>query len=217
MLFSLGTSCWGSDRDFEFWTWESFLIDITRLGLPDNTKLYLENVNRFDRDASYLFQFHQRVGVRFDISWFEGWSIMPVWQHVDYEPGANEDRYHLDLLYAAERIFDTHWNINFRFRSDIRDLYDRDGISERFRPMISFSHPLPVAFRNRPLKIYVMNEVNYDTSVDKFNRHRFGLGFKVPLLKQASWTLGYQLETNRLRDDSWDSDSMLMVGIDFKF
>jgi len=206
-----------SDHDFELWTWENFWINLSDLGLPDNTNLYLENANRFDQDASHLFQFHQRIGIKFDIPWFEGWSIMPVWQHVDYEPGSNEERYHLDLTYARKNLFDSKWSMKFRCRLDLRDKEDKDHISERLRPKLSFSHPLPIQIDGRPVKICFSNEINYDTVVDKFNRHRFGTEFKIPLTKVMTWGIGYQIETNRLSNNSWDSDSMLMTGFSFRF
>ena len=207
----------GSDHDFEVWTWEKFWVDLSGLGLPEHTNLYLENANRFDQDVSRQFQFHQRIGIRFDIPWLDGWSIMPVWQHVDYEPGSNEDRYHFDLAYSRKNIFDSNWSLKFRFRMDLRDLYDKDQISERFRPKISFSHPLPIEIEGRPIKVYFSNEVNYDTTVDQFNRHRFGTGFNLPITPKMTWGIGYQIETNRLKNNSWDSDSMLMTGLTFRF
>lgn len=207
----------GSDHDFELWTWEIFWIDLSNIHLPDGVSLYLENANRFDQDASRQFQFHQRIGVKFDVPWFDGWSIMPVWQHVDFEPGANEERYHFDLAYAKKNIFDSKWSMNFRFRLDLRDLYDTDNISERFRPLITFSHPLPIDIGGRPINIYFSNEVNFDTTVDKFNRHRFGTGLNIPLSDEITWGIGYQIETNRLKNNSWDSDSMLMTGLTFRF
>ncbi|GEM_PF-3561245 len=205
------------EHDFELWTWESLSIDISKIGLPDNTQLYLENVNRFDRDASYLFQFHQRLGIQFDLPWLPNWTLMPVWQHVDYEPGNDEERFHLDLGYSRNRIFDSDWSFKFRFRFDIRNFHAQDGITERYRPMIQFSHPLPLTIQDRPISFYIMNEINYDTAINRFNRHRFGTGLKFPLFKHMSWTLGYQLETNRVRKNLWDSDNMLMTGVDFKF
>ncbi len=142
---------------------------------------------------------------------------MPVWQHVDYEPGANEERYHFDLGYARKNIFDSGWSFKFQCRMDLRDLEDKDDISERFRPKISFSHPLPINISGRPIKMYFSNEFNYDSVVDKFNRHRFGAGFNIPLNSVMTWEIGYQIETNRLKNNSWDSDSMLMTGFNFRF
>ncbi len=207
----------GSDHDFEIWTWENFWIDLSPIGLPDSTSLYLENANRFDQDASHQFQFHQRIGLRFGIPWLDGWTIMPVWQHVDYEPGANEDRYHFDLAYSKKKIFDSEWSFKFRLRIDVRDIHDKDDISERIRPLIAFNHPLPIDIDGRPIQIYLSNEVNFDTTVDTFNRHRFGIGFNVPFTEEITWTLGYQIETNRLKNHTWDSDSMLMTGLTFRF
>ncbi len=68
ILLPLGFSpmAFGSDHDFELWTWEIFWINLSDLGLPDNTNLYLENANRFDQDVFRMFQFHQRVGIKFE-------------------------------------------------------------------------------------------------------------------------------------------------------
>lgn len=206
-----------TEHDFEVWTWEMFFIDLSPLGLPDETKLYLENANRFDRDASYMFQFHQRIGLQFKLPWFEGWSLMPVYQHVDFEPNANEDRYHFDLAYTAKKIFDSDWDFQFRFRWDIRDIHNRDSLSYRLRPMIQFAYPLPLKIQDRPIKTYLMNEINFDTYVEKLNRHRFGVGFHIPLQKNLCWTIGYQMENNRIRSGLWDTDSMLMTGVKFEF
>lgn len=217
VLFFCTQFSFTNGHDLELWTWEKLRIDLSYIGIPGENSLYFENVNRFNDDITEMFMDHQMAGVHFDLPWWEGWSVMPSFRYIDERSIAIEYRYLIDFFYEMNELFDSKWDVKFRFRFETRDIQDRDDITYRYRQSVSLSYPLPLTIQERPIKTYIINEVNLDFRSNKFNRYRFETGFKFPFTSSMSWTLGYQLETNRIHSGSWDADSMIMTGFDFKF
>lgn len=213
-MFMSGSNSYA--HDVELWTWEKFRIDLAHIGIEGGHELYFENVTRFDDDISRLSVDHQMLGVHFNLP-IEGWSVMPSYRYIDERDDAIEQRMLIDFFYKRDQLFDSDWNAKFRFRFETRDIRDKDDITYRFRTKLTLSHPIPLSIQDRPIDMYLSNEVNFDFSIHKINRHRIECGLKFPFTKHIKWTLGYQLETNRIRSGSWKSDSMIMTGFDIKF
>lgn len=216
LLLNFAHNAVAMDHDLELWTWEKLRIDLSHIGIEGGHELYFENATRFDDDISRFAMDHHMLGIHFNLP-IEGWSVMPSYRYIDVRSDAIEQRLLFDFFHKRDQLFNSNWDAKFRFRFEARDIRDKDDITYRFRPKLTLTHPIPLSIQDRPVYLYLSNEVNFDFSINKINRHRIGSGLKFPFTKHVKWTLGYQLETNRIRSGSWKSDSMIMTGFDIKF
>ena len=208
------------NHDLEWWAWQSLKLDLSGLTGIQGNQLFLRNENRFNEDIENHSVWNWDAGLSVPLPALEGWSLMPVYRNVTRNVNSrresHENRYYFDLSRRWRDVASSGWELAFRLRYELIDAHSRDDMIHVLRPKLTLSHALPIEWGEKAVRFYLSDEPFYDFDEDRWNRNRFGAGFKLPVHKNADLTLGYQMESDRKGKD-WDDDSMIMTGLDLKF
>jgi Protein of unknown function (DUF2490) len=142
-----------------------------------------KNISRFN-DGRFQFGFAYKPN--------KAWTIQPFYWFIKARDSRGrlrrEDRFNLRIGYKFPiKSFGLSHRSWFEYRKRTT------GNSWRYRPSLTFEKELLKKFKS---KLYITEEIFYDSTLDKFSRNRFTIGINRALTKQLSVDLFYMKQND---------------------
>ncbi len=145
---------------------------------------------RFGKNISRFTDGRIHIGVIWHPN--KTWTFQPFYSNIELRDSRgrfrHEDRFSLRIGYKfpAKKFGLLHRSMfEYRIRST--------GNFWRYRPSLTFEKELPKKFKS---KIFVTEEVFYDSITDKFSRNRFTVGINRTLTKKLSVDVFYMRQND---------------------
>lgn len=186
-------------------------------GLSPSRSLEFEVHERFDNEASDLYEYFFQGGMAFRLrSWL---TLMPMYRYQRYPKDSTtsyENRLLLDATLSTAR---GRWRPGLRIRTEGRFPQNRVASARvRLRPGIEYRLPLrmtrpPVAGLSN--EFFLVPGTNSFSSGGTFTQNRFQVGVRLPISDSVS-IRPYVLLQSVNRPTGWETDGIIGISFGFK-
>jgi len=170
------------DEDIQSWNDLQMIVPVTK-----EFDFYAALTGRFGKNVTRLNDRRFAVGFIYKLN--KSWSFQPFYWNIKARNARGEFgvEHRLNLRVGYRFPFK---KIGLSHRSAFERRYRSGRNSWRYRPSLTFEKDLPKNFISKA-KLFVTEEVFYDSILKKFSRNRFSVGVTRPLFKQLSLDIYY--------------------------
>ncbi len=175
------------DEDIQSWNDLQFTVPVTK-----KLDVYAAVTARFGSNVTRLTDYRFGAGVVYKPN--KLWSLQPFYQNIRARNARGD--------YVIEHRLNLRAGYRFLFkkfgllhRSAFERRYRPGRNSWRYRPSLTFEKDLPKNFVPKA-KLFVTEEVFYDSILKKFSRNRFSIGITRPVTKTLSFDVYYMRQND---------------------
>lgn len=192
-----------NDEDTQSWNDVQLTVPVTK-----KFDFYAAITARFGKNVSRLNDRQFALGFVYRLS--KSWSFQPFYRNIRARntSGRFGIEHRLNLRVGYRFPFKT---FGLSHRSGFERRFRSPRNSWRYRPSLTFEKDIPKNFISKA-KLFVTEEIFYDSILKRFSRNRFTVGVTRPLTKQLSLDVYYM----RQNDGFSRPGNLNVIGTSFK-
>lgn len=175
------------DEDVQSWNDLQFTVPFTK-----ELDVYGAVTARFGKNITHLTDYRFGAGIVYKPN--KSWSLQPFYQNIRVRNTRSD--------FVIEHRLNLRAGYRFPFkkfgllhRSAFERRYRPGRNSWRYRPSLTFEKDLPKNFVSKA-KLFVTEEIFYDSILKKFSRNRLSVGITRPLIKTLSFDVYYMRQND---------------------
>ncbi|MDD5005493.1 MAG: DUF2490 domain-containing protein [Candidatus Omnitrophica bacterium] len=195
-----------AQRDWEYWTQESFSIPI-----KEGINLLVLPEWKFKDDMHDIYQFKLENGISFKVN--DYFDITPYYVYQEKKSRNMWDRSDLVYLDGTFKVPLKNF-FNLKFSNRLRYQYDFDKAKTTWRNTVKISKALKAG--KLDVEPYFSEEPFYDAKLNRITEHRTTVGINCPISKNISLAVGYMLDSKK-GGAKWSYANVLASNLNIKF